>query len=75
MLLTSDYYIDECVGSPCKNGATCRNIPGSHKCICKAGFKGRDCGKVNFKKAINNFWLLYGIKQIDSDSEGLYSNK
>ena len=43
MILSID--IDECVGSPCKNGATCQNTPGSHKCNCKPGFTGKDCGK------------------------------
>ena len=48
--------IDECVGSPCKNGATCQNIPGSHKCNCKPGFTGRDCGKGELHQ--NGYLLL-----------------
>lgn len=36
--------INECdLSSPCRNGATCRNIPGSYQCICAKGYEGRDC--------------------------------
>lgn len=36
--------IDECaVSSPCKNGGTCSNIPGSYKCTCDAKYTGRNC--------------------------------
>ena len=35
--------VDECAGSPCKNGAKCSNIHGSYLCSCKAGFTGKNC--------------------------------
>lgn len=36
--------INECMlSSPCRNGATCRNIPGSYQCLCAKGYEGRDC--------------------------------
>lgn len=28
------YDVDECVGEPCLNGATCLNEPGSFRCLC-----------------------------------------
>lgn len=37
--------IDECVDEPCKNGATCLNLPGSYRCDCKSGFHGKNCEK------------------------------
>lgn len=36
--------INECaLSSPCRNGATCRNVPGSYQCLCAKGYEGRDC--------------------------------
>ncbi|CAL1535045.1 unnamed protein product [Lymnaea stagnalis] len=41
--------VNECLlGSPCKNGATCRNTNGSFECDCADGFKGRYCDSQNF---------------------------
>lgn len=37
--------IDECVDEPCKNGATCLNLPGSYRCDCKSGYHGKNCEK------------------------------
>lgn len=34
--------IDECVPSPCKNGATCIDQPGNYFCQCVAPFKGNE---------------------------------
>ena len=99
-------YLDikECAKILCKNGATCQNIPGSYRCKCKSGYTGPNCqtGELcvrlksfikyrNFHLAfiwiflvislscmviiINNFLLLYFIKQLDSVSIGQYSNK
>ena len=59
--------IDECVGSPCKNGATCQNIPGSHKCNCKPGFTGRDCGKGELHQngqLLSTSYLLHFLRMI-----------
>ena len=36
---------DECLGNPCKNGATCVNIPGSYRCKCTSAYTGRNCEK------------------------------
>lgn len=39
-----DQDINECaLSSPCRNGATCKNIPGGYKCLCAKGYEGRDC--------------------------------
>lgn len=39
-----DQDINECaLSSPCRNGATCKNTPGSYQCICAKGYEGRDC--------------------------------
>ena len=36
--------INECaVSSPCKNGGTCSNIPGSYKCTCDVKYTGKNC--------------------------------
>uniref|UniRef100_A0A915PEK5 Uncharacterized protein n=1 Tax=Setaria digitata TaxID=48799 RepID=A0A915PEK5_9BILA len=35
--------IDECVKSPCANGAICLNTFGSFTCLCKDGFRGTLC--------------------------------
>ena len=43
--------VDYCFSKPCKNNALCQNIESSkdgntHVCICKAGYKGRDCSEI-----------------------------
>ncbi|XP_068740044.1 uncharacterized protein [Montipora capricornis] len=35
---------DECLKSPCHNGATCVNKPGSYECECISGYHGKHCG-------------------------------
>ena len=47
--------INECAKSPCKNGATCQNLPGSYRCNCKSGYSGRNCqtGELCFR--LRNF--------------------
>uniref|UniRef100_A0A7M4ES01 Sushi, nidogen and EGF like domains 1 n=1 Tax=Crocodylus porosus TaxID=8502 RepID=A0A7M4ES01_CROPO len=35
--------IDECQSDPCKNGGTCRDLPGSFACLCPDGFMGIHC--------------------------------
>ncbi|RMX46862.1 hypothetical protein pdam_00007652, partial [Pocillopora damicornis] len=36
--------IDECrIKNPCLNGAVCSDRPGSYKCTCKSGYRGKNC--------------------------------
>ncbi|KAM9127885.1 sushi, nidogen and EGF-like domain-containing protein 1 isoform 3-T3 [Pangshura tecta] len=35
--------IDECQSDPCKNGGTCKDLPGSFACHCPNGFVGIQC--------------------------------
>lgn len=35
--------IDECLATPCLNGALCENIRGSFKCHCPPKYAGSDC--------------------------------
>ena len=35
--------MDECLSSPCKNGATCVNEVGDFRCHCLPGFDGKLC--------------------------------
>ncbi|KAI4497448.1 hypothetical protein M0802_007459 [Mischocyttarus mexicanus] len=34
------------VYTPCRNGGTCTNLPGSYKCDCRLGFNGQTCEKL-----------------------------
>ncbi len=40
--------VNECRESPCLNGATCTNIPGSFRCNCTPESSGDLCEIVNF---------------------------
>ena len=53
--------IDECAGSPCKNGAKCSNIPGSYLCICKAGFTRKNCDSGELTRYFFQFQHLSTI--------------
>ncbi|XP_014254635.1 neurogenic locus protein delta [Cimex lectularius] len=35
--------VDDCIGSPCRNGATCIDGVDSYKCQCVPGFVGKHC--------------------------------
>ena len=35
--------IDECLQSPCQNGATCHDGIGKYTCACTEGFDGDEC--------------------------------
>nr|XP_012611141.1 sushi, nidogen and EGF-like domain-containing protein 1 isoform X4 [Microcebus murinus]XP_020143668.1 sushi, nidogen and EGF-like domain-containing protein 1 isoform X4 [Microcebus murinus] len=34
---------DECQAQPCRNGGSCRDLPGAYVCQCPAGFVGTHC--------------------------------
>lgn len=40
---TCEIDINECVKSPCRNGASCQNTHGGYYCHCRAGYTGRHC--------------------------------
>lgn len=40
-------------GSPCEHDGVCVNTPGSYRCDCKAGFKGRRC-EMNINECESN---------------------
>ena len=46
--------VDECLTSPCKNGATCVNNDGGYQCQCGAGWTGDQCekGTLSFKQTL-----------------------
>ena len=46
--------VDECLTSPCKNGATCVNNDGGYQCQCGAGWTGDQCdkGTLTFKQTL-----------------------
>ena len=59
---TFDLYItdiNECSNNPCKNGATCVNLQGSHRCDCKSGYDGKNC--ENGKKLFISFLVLLSV--------------
>lgn len=35
--------VNECLSSPCKNGATCTDYVNSYTCTCRPGFTGIHC--------------------------------
>lgn len=37
--------INECVSSPCRNGATCVNLVNAYKCTCPTGYTGTNCDR------------------------------
>ncbi|CAK1553844.1 unnamed protein product [Leptosia nina] len=44
--------VDECVGEPCLNGATCLNEPGSFRCLCPPDKTGMNCGNPLYSDAV-----------------------
>ena len=40
-----DVNLDDCVGDPCKNGATCVDGVQSHVCVCASGYTGTECAE------------------------------
>ena len=36
--------VNECLQNPCRNGATCVNVPGAFRCQCAANWTGQYCG-------------------------------
>lgn len=57
--------INECVGAPCQNGATCIDAVNAYTCSCVAGYAGDDCetGKFTFihVEGIKLSSISYGI--------------
>ncbi|XP_068721036.1 fibropellin-3-like isoform X1 [Montipora capricornis] len=46
--------VDECrISYPCKNGGRCLDMKGSYICICKSGYKGKNC-KTDINECSNN---------------------
>jgi hypothetical protein len=35
--------INECIGLPCKNGATCNDLINLYTCTCQPGYTGYNC--------------------------------
>ena len=35
--------INDCLGSPCNNGGTCKDGLATYSCTCPQGFTGTDC--------------------------------
>lgn len=44
------------MAKPCKNGATCVDLKNGYHCLCKPGFKGKDCdqGDAMMKSILND---------------------
>uniref|UniRef100_A0A8P4KDC2 Neurogenic locus notch homolog protein 1 n=1 Tax=Dicentrarchus labrax TaxID=13489 RepID=A0A8P4KDC2_DICLA len=40
---SSTIDVNECVKSPCRNGAICHNTMGSYQCKCQPGYTGQKC--------------------------------
>lgn len=40
---TCEIDINECVKSPCRNGAICHNTIGGYQCMCQPGYTGPKC--------------------------------
>ena len=47
------HEINECDSAPCQNGATCKDLIGSHSCTCPAGFQGPNC-EFNINDCFSN---------------------
>lgn len=57
--------VDECLTSPCKNGATCVNNDGGYQCQCGAGWTGDQCdkGTLSFKQT-----LWHNMRYVHADT-------
>ena len=62
---------DECLGNPCKNGATCMNIPGSYRCKCTSAYTGRNCEKGQDRYDIWLFLFSIGSLKVKLGLIGL----
>lgn len=54
--------MDECRMIQCQNNATCQNLDGSYRCVCREGFEGKYCEKGNYIVTFllnSRLWLLY----------------
>ena len=53
-LVHDDFFFSiSLTGSPCEHGGTCVNMPGSYRCDCLPGFKGRRC-EMNINECESN---------------------
>ena len=69
--------VDECVSSPCVNGATCMEGMGGYNCSCVAGYEGLHCetGKIHqaTHKTISPGVTVYHFYMLDN-SDVLFEN-
>lgn len=45
---------NSCASGPCKNGATCSNIPDHYQCTCSHDWSGKNCDvgkKINYNNS------------------------
>lgn len=53
--------MDECRMIQCQNNATCQNLDGSYRCVCREGFEGKYCEKGNYIVTFflnSHLWLI-----------------
>lgn len=54
--------INECLSSPCKNSAECKDIVNGYECICPPGFGGDTCNECKY--LIFLVFFLYSKVQV-----------
>ncbi|XP_071947329.1 uncharacterized protein [Antedon mediterranea] len=47
--------MDACRSDPCENGATCVNGISDYKCLCRLGYRGKQCNKGDFMLVTDTF--------------------
>lgn len=55
--IIKDY--NSCKSGPCKNGATCSNIPDDYICDCSSGWSGKDCETGNEHTLVISKCIVY----------------
>ena len=68
VLLSTD--INDCIPDPCQNGATCKDLVGSYRCDCVAGYTGSNCetSKHLGKKYMKLLWIWCGAGKMEPPS-------